>query len=201
MRSIARFALLPVALFALACAKAPASEDLSAELRRDLELASGVGLELASAQDAGQVVVSAIEMPPAVSPRRAPDRTNARKAPPERVEAPAAGSAERDQIANAPSPEPEVADATPEPVPDAVIATRPTPVQVNFPAEDARGSGGIGGGVIGVVIRGGGTGIDLCERHPRRGGARPPILINRRFPGHPAQQPPFPATGSTFPRR
>lgn len=206
MRNIARFGLVPVALFALACADAPASEELSAELKRDLELASGVGLELASAQGQGQVVVSAIESAPSPTVRRVPGPKPTPKAPPQSVVAPSVGN---DVTENPTMVLDEVlasaTDSSPAPIPEPVIAARPTPVQVSFPAETERGGGGFGGGMggIGVVIRGGGTGVDHCERHPRGGRNRPPVLINTRFPnpGVPGvPRSPFPRTGSTFPR-
>lgn len=186
MRSIGRSGLVAVAAFALACADAPATEDLSADLQRDLELASGVGLELAANQGASQQVVSAIEAPPAPSVQRTPGPKRTPKAPPQRVVEPSVGeSTTTVAIAEVPAA---TVDSAPAPVPEPVIAARPTPVQVSFPAEGSHGGYGDGGG-IGVVIRGGGTGPDLCERHPR--GRRPPISINVRFP----------RTGSTFPRR
>ena len=202
MRSIGRSSLVAVAAFALACADAPATEDLSADLKRDLDLASGVGLELAATQGESQQVVSAIEAPPAPAPRRTPGVKRTPKAPPQSVVEPSVGDVvtENSTIAMAEVPAATV-DSAPAPTPEPVIAARPTPVQVHFPAEDNGGGGyGEGNGGIGVVIRGGGTGPDLCERHPRRG--RPPVSINVRFPGSPMPGGPsrFPRTGTTFPR-
>lgn len=202
VRSIGRSSLVAMAAFAVACADAPPTEDLSADLKRDLELASGVGLELASAQGESQAVVSAIEVAPSPSVRRSPGLKPTPKAPPQPVVVPSVGSdvTENPTIALAEVPA-TVTDSSPVPVPEPTVASRPTPVSVSFPAETERGGGyGDGSGGIGVVIRGGGTGPDLCERHPRRG--RPPVSINVRFPGPnvPGGPSRFPRTGGTFPR-
>lgn len=210
MRTISKLALVPVAALAMACAGEDTAS-VDAELQRDLERASSVGIELASAQNDGRDVVSAIEasggsvIRPTPAPRRTP------KAPPtpvsqataseEPTNEPLSTATETDAIATETVPEPSP-EESPEPGP--VITARPTPAQVSFPSEgtgEASGSGGGGaeviGTIIGVVIRGGTTGrIDVCERHPRR---RPPTTIDTRLPGR-IPGTPMPTSRGPFPR-
>lgn len=180
------FALAPVAIFAIACASGEkmASNDLTDELARDLELASGAGIQLAAGQNAGLQVVSAIEAPAGTSVRRAPAPRPVPRTEPAPVVVPSVGDEPTADPVPAVVEQPAVAvDSAPMPV----IAARPTPVQVSFPgSSDGSGIGGTrGGGGVSVVIRGGGTGDDDCELHRTRGRGRAPISINNRFPGAP----------------
>jgi hypothetical protein len=207
VRTISKLALVPAAALAMACAGQDAAS-VDAELQRDLERASAVGIELASAQNEGRQVVSAIEasggtvIRPTPGPRRTP------KAPPapvpqaaaseEPTDEPLSTMAEHEAIATETVPQPSPEESA-EPGP--VIAARPTPAQVSFPGEGSGEAAGTGGGgaevigtIIGVVIRGGTTGrVDVCERHPRR---RPPTTIDTRLPGRipgmPTSRGPYP---------
>ena len=209
MRTISKLAMVPVAALAMACAGEDTAS-VDAELQRDLERASTVGIELASAQNEGRDVVSPIEVSggTVIRPTPAPRRTP--KAPPapipeasasdEPTDEPLSTMAEHEAIATETVPEPSPEESA-EPGP--VIAARPTPADVTFPSEGtgrASGSGGGGaeaiGTIIGVVIRGGATGrIDVCERHPRR---RPPTTIGTRLPGR-IPGTPMPTSRGPFP--
>jgi len=223
MRAIVKWTVFPLGTIALACVgeqREPAESALSADLRQDLQLASATSLDLASAAQTFEPtrVVSAIEKVPtgkvrtptskAPKPRRAAPRQPVRVPAPE----PAAevGDAEPAEelstVAVASEPVPEADPAAPEapeeiapadePAAEPRPAPRPTPVPVSYPGPDERGRGGEGGGIIGVVIRGGRGGIDHCDerdvgRHPI------PIAINVRFPGGGS----YPGGQPTFPRR
>lgn len=198
MRIIAKLAVLPFALVAFGCARdePAASTELSADLRKDLELASSAGLDLASSQSTRQqLVVSGIEAGPRAAPvRRAPKPRASNK--PKAAKAPEIESAPEVEMALEPVPAPEavqVAASTEPPV----AAPRPTAPPIIVPTSggvfdggiygdrDRRGRGGI------VIIRGGHAGVDRCERRPRagRGGligevvaAGVGIAINNRAP-------------------
>jgi hypothetical protein len=202
VRTIMKLAMLPIALVAIGCAKdAPeTSAELSADLRKDLELASSAGLELASSQTAaGRHTVSAIEMPQSAPVARKPKpRPAARpKASPIQEEQ----QASEPEMAVEPQPEPEapVEVAAAEPP---VAAPRPTAPPVVYPTGSggSAGAGGRDGGWGGVIIRGGSAGIDHCERHTRgRGGiadaaigAGITILVNNRAPRIGISNPTFP---------
>ena len=211
MKTIAKLGLVPVAALAMACAGDRDAGSLDAELQRDLERASAVGIELASAQASGREVVSPIEssggtvIRPTPGPRRTP------KAPPAPVPEPSVSDQPTDDpistiaVTEAIAMD-SVAVPAPEESPEAgpVIAARPTPAQVTFPGDGGSGASGSGGGggaeaigtIIGVVIRGGATGrVDVCERHPRR---RPPTTIDTRLPGR-IPRTPMPTSGSPLP--
>jgi hypothetical protein len=179
MRTLMKLTVLPAALVAFGCAKdAPeTATELSADLRKELELASSAGLDLASAQSASnQQVVSAIE-----ANQSAPTKQTAK---PRRAARPKASPQPEEQDA----PEPELAvEQTPEPEApmqvaavesDVVAAPRPSAPPVVYPTGGSGAGGGYGdgdGGWGGVpVIRGGSAGVDHCERHGtgrrRRGG-------------------------------
>lgn len=220
MREIGKLGLLSAAIVALGCGGSDrALVEQSSELERDMQLAAGVGLELAAAQNK---VVSALETANGTSVRKAPDVKRTPKAPPVTAAAPS--------VAEEPQPDPVPALAeqptvdlgvAPAPAeneetgPGPMISTRPSPVAVSFPSAGGEGSGssgsgdgsGIGtviGAIGGVVIRGGGVGHDDCIRHPRGGRARPPIAVNDRFPRPPTRRPPqapIPVSGPGLPPR
>ena len=124
----ARLFLAALALSGVAACErgAPATPD---ELRRDLELARGQGLELAP-RAAGQTTISAAELVPRGSKAlsatsRAPKKTTVVAAKPK-----APTVAETPQPTEAPDPTPELAPAAPSPVrpqPAAKPAMNPAP--------------------------------------------------------------------------
>ncbi|HJR40668.1 MAG TPA: hypothetical protein VJ812_01180 [Gemmatimonadaceae bacterium] len=207
MRNINKLAMLPIALLAIACAKdAPeSSTELSADLRKELELASSAGLDLASAQATnGQQIVSPIEANQSAPVKRA--------VKPRRAAKPKASPIQEEQQA----PEPELA-VEPEPEPEApvevaavaeapVAAPRPSaPPVVRGGGADYPGAGAGDGGWGGIipVIRGGSAGVDHCERHGigrgRRGGLIDAaigtginIMVNNRGPRIGIANPTFP---------
>lgn len=215
-------AVLPLALLALACGRADPSAEraMSDDLRVDLELASGAGLELASPQPADPLkVVSALEGGPrsAPTPAKAAGVRSGRRPTPspeptesaELTEEPGEAPAEMPAETPAEEAPTTVADAAPSPAP-AVI--RPVPVPVSYPTagndpivigDAGRGptrgevAGAVIGVVLGAVLRGGevgGPGVDDCERHDRprrRGTLQGPVAINDRMP----------VIRPTFPRR
>ena len=199
VRTTLRWTLIPGAFMVLACQDRRPSEDL----RNDLALVDAGRLELAPAMGANATVVSAAEKVnvPGPKPVATPTRKRAPKAPPP-VEAEAAASA--DQTVTAPEIVTVAASESPtaidEPAPESAPAVRPQPIEPQYPVGGGTiygtgRDGRTGGGSIGVVIRGGRTGDDLCELHDRardRRGGRPGvgILINNRVPG-----------STTFPRR
>ena len=189
------------------------AEGLSDDLRSDLALAAAAGVELASsAQTFDRArVVSAIERPPGGTPRRAtaPRKSPGRRPTPSPTPTVAAEPevvAEAEQVTpqEAAAEEVVVAEPTPSviaeapapaPMPEPPAVPRPAPpVPVSYPGNGGAGSGddrgdlgGIGpviGTVIGVVIRGGGVGVDRCEIHHPRARGRPGVMIaiNERFP-------------------
>ncbi len=199
MRTIAKLAVLPFALVAFGCAKdEPAtSTELSADLRKDLELASSAGLDLASAQNAhAQMVVSSIEAGPraapvAASPKPRPSAKPKASPTPDVLDAPEV------QPSLEPVAEPQAPVTVAASVEPPVAAPRPTAPPIVVPTTGGVFDGGVygerdRGGLGGVIIRGGHAGVDHCERHPRGGrggiidavvGAGIGIAINDRTPG------------------
>ena len=175
-------------VFLSACGSGDKSA-VNAELLKDLELASSAdGITLGNgAVASSQQFVSAIERttPPARAvARSAPVKRHkpARKSPPQvvRTEAPA-----------------EVTEAEPSEVrmvftpieSDAPVSPRPQPVAVSYPSgpssvgsDGGSATGAVIGTIFGVVLRGGGAGVDHCD--PRRDGRNrgPVILVNNPFP-------------------
>ncbi len=181
-----------ITLLALGCGSDRTQGAMTADLERDLQLAS-------SAVRPSSAVVSAIEGGPTYSPSgdergRRDNVVRRRRAPrptPQATEVqdtPASTNAE-----DAPAPAVVTAEATPAPapVPEAgteAPAARPTWGVIYDEGESngrgpsdgrgergERGTGRDGGGWggIGVIIRGGGAGVDNCEEHDRRAGRRP----------------------------
>lgn len=194
MRTISR-RLIAVPAFALAsaCAAEP-DVTMSADLQKDLALATSTSLELASRQRTE--VVSALESAP--TGRTAPGERVERPTP--RRNAPRAVAPVRLSTASDEAPAPAVEIAA-DPAPAEEPVAEPMPTSGDVVAEEAgeeetvhvggpvvtsdgvgtgapRDPGGWGG--EGVVIRGGGIGDDdHCQYHPRRGpvlgGGYPPI--------------------------
>jgi len=180
VRTFVKLAVLAGAAAALACdgrGRKPGTDELSADLRRDLDLASSASLGLASSAQPYQRmrVVSAIEKVPVArhptSTARAPDPRRAR---PRR--------ATRHAHAKTPAPAPtvEVGDAAPD-VPDEPEA--PTTVAETMPAtepDDAGEPAGAGSGApepqpaprprpIPIPVGGGGGGGAYPGRGPGQG--------------------------------
>lgn len=181
-----------LALVALGCGSDRTAGVMTADLERDLAMAS-------SALRPSNQVVSALEGGPqnapsgeqrgrrdnVVRPRRAP-RVNPQAT--ETQEAPVA-----EQVAEAPAPVVEVANATPAPAPapaagNEAPAPRPTwgviydegqntgrgPSDNTGSSGTGRGRDGRDGGWGGVIIRGGSAGEDHCEPRGTRGRGRMP---------------------------
>jgi hypothetical protein len=209
MRNYLKWMLLAPAVMIAACDRsagvpAESSGAISDELRRDLQLAATSGIELAATDFQPRRFVSGIEQPPGPGPERA--RSPKPQPRPKAKQAP-----EPDVVTVATAEiEPEIVDIAAAPT-EAPAPVSTVPVPVPFPTQPAnggdardggRGSGGVLGGIIGVVIRGGAVGEDRCEIHRggRRRGGLPPggIAINTRFPiGNTT----FPQGGPSFPRR
>jgi hypothetical protein len=197
VRTILKWAAIPVLVATVACQDKKADSDLAS----DLALVAGSDIELANAGGASVAVVSAVENIPAPSPRRTPNPSPNRgtKAPPPQEAMVDVAAAE--PTATAPeivtvsvSDEPVAAEI---PAPEAPPVIRPHPIEPRYPVGSGSiyGTGrddGTGGGGVTVVIRGGRTGRDPCDIHDRNGrtGRGPGVLINPRFPGP-----------GTFPRR
>ena len=195
MKTRLRWTLIPGAFMVLACQDGQPSEDL----RNDLALIDAAVLELAPSVGENATVVSAAEKVtvPGMKPVATPTRKRAPKAPPPE---PAQAAAEDAETVEAPEVVTVAASDAPtaveDPAPEAAPAVRPQPIEPRYPVGGGTvfgtgRDGDIGGGVIGVVIRGGRTGHDPCAIHDRR---RPPprigVMINDRIPG-----------STTFPRR
>lgn len=174
----------------LGCSGAPEPGPMTADLERDLQLAI-------DARPTPAMVVSAIEGGPTgapsgrergrreavPTPRRAPRPAPAPPveevavAEPEQATAPAATDPMATEVAPAPTPEPVTEVATAEPGIQQAPDHGPSAGRGDI---ETRGDGGMGsgrrgggwGGIIGVIIRGGGAGIDNCEAHDRRRAGR-----------------------------
>ena len=179
MKHILRTSMIGAATLALGiagCSKPAKQASASADLQRDLKLASTSSLDLASEQSKASFPLT--EIPVESKPQRAP---TIKKAPgPKAVRSPrptvkaapepeVAAATETQQVATTePAPAP-VEQNTPEPAAPAV--PRPSPVPVSAPSGGrSTGDDGVGavmGGIIGVIIRGGGVDGDNCEPHGR----------------------------------
>jgi hypothetical protein len=188
MRSQSWLASVSLLLSAVACTGRVERAAVDAELRRDLALASG--LELPQPSYRPVRFVSAIESSPESRKLRSVPRPAS--LPPSAATSPAPQSL--DSIPSVEAPAPAVAPAlpsSPTPEPEEVpripiVAPRPVPVSVDFPAEPSSGQGGAGpregpdiGTIIGVVIRGGSVGVDRCAPPRRVPPRRLPIFPHR----------------------
>ena len=188
MRSRSWLASVSLVLSVVACTERVERGAIDAELRRDLAVASGLELPQRSYQPVR--FVSAIESSPesrkthsAPRPASLPPSSGATPAPQSldsmpsaEVPAPAVAAA----LPSSPTPESEEAPRIP------IVAPRPVPVSVDFPAEPSSGQGGAGpregpdiGTIIGVVIRGGAVGVDRCAPPRRVPPRRLPIFPHR----------------------
>lgn len=176
VRKIIQWTLVPVAVAALACkGEKPAHSSMSADMKRDLQLASATQ----------NLKISPDEIAPksheelALKPKKAPNGPKVVRSEHPTVKA-SANPVERADVktdipqvqvmASAPAPsETPTADAPPLARPSPVPAAS-YPGAAPIPANG--GSGGILGGIFGAVIRGGGVGDDdHCD--PRGAPRRP----------------------------
>lgn len=202
-----------------ACGKngSTSNRAMSDDLKRDLQLASTNGLDLASQQAAKSFPLTEIPQSAAPSPASALRRGAGPKAVKSKHPTVKARP-EASVVANAEEPQVEVMKPAPspttEPVPDptAPAVPRPSPVPTdpnggmgshgqngggpNPGAGD--GGGSILGGIFGAIIRGGMGDGDHCD--PRTDGRRRgrlPTGITPSFPNNPY---PFPGGGGINPR-
>lgn len=193
MRTTVRVALAALTLIGIAGAIAACSDaraDGSAansDLERDLELASAATLALA-----GRAVDSANLSSLETKPASAPETSRVVK----RGAGPRAVRSTTPTVRATPDPVPAAADGEGEALAESAAASESEPVAVvpvpapvvipaGAPAGDygsgggifGPGSGRIGGGGTGVVIRGGGVDGDNCELHRRPRGTRGPVYV------------------------
>jgi len=181
VRKLFALTLVSTAVVAIAACgkdKSPTSTAMSADLKKDLQLASATQ----------NIHINPDEVAPNskqelnLRPKKAPDGNKVIRTEHPTVKA----SAKEQQVAEIKTEMPtiQVAASSPAPsetpTPDAPPLARPSPVPTTqypstgaIPASGSGGSGGILGGIFGTVIRGGGVGDDdHCDPHgapPRRG--------------------------------
>ena len=211
MRTVLRSSMFAVGLSAVvvaACGKnsAPANRAMSDDLKRDLQLATTSGLDLASQQRAASFPLT--EIPQSSAP--SPTRTLKKGAGPKAVRSKhptVKASPEPTVVANAEEPQTEVMQKDPSPTtertpdPAAPAVPRPSPTPTNPDGgEGAHGHGGGGsnpgagsgvgsvlGGIFGVILRGGIGDGDHCDPRSdgRHGRQRPPNIPQTRYPTFP----------------
>ena len=200
VRRLITLALGSTAVVAIACGKSktPTSADMSADLKRDLQLASQVQ----------NIQISPDELSPqskkelAVRPKAAPQGPKVVRTKNPTVKA----SPKPVQVAEIPTevPQVQVMAAAPAPSetpsPDAPPMARPAPVPAqNYPSTGQipanAGAGSVIGAIFGAVIRGGGVGDDdHCD--PRGGARRGHPIGGGQVYGIP---PRYPLPGGRFP--
>ncbi len=167
MRTITKLTVLPVVFVAAACARGKSSNDVSGDMKRDLELASAPSLELASSatQHERTDVVSAIEMPETA--KRKPVAVH--RPSPKREVVATPRPAPNVAIAPAPDPAPAPEHVAVEPAqPVGQPTVLPKPERAPLPGPGPNVDGVSIGDVIGVIIRGGIGDDDHCDPRPRR---------------------------------
>lgn len=195
MRAPTRLAFAVLTISAAACSKAPRTDSASDDFKRDLQLASATNMDMAA--PAVNPALLTLETAKRGTPeprktiRKAPEGDHAVTSEAPTVEAtpePAPAPVEEAQpVAQAPAPAP-VPEETNEPV---AVAPRPTPPPTmpagGAGAGDYGRGGGVFGGGVGVVIRGGGVGDgDHCEIRPRGGIIfRSPVYVPRTLTPQP----------------
>ena len=219
MYKVLRSSIFAVGLSAVvlaACGRngAPTNRAMSDDLKRDLQLASSSGLDLASHQAASSFPLTEVPISSAPAPtktlKRATSGPKAVKSKRPTVKA----TPEPTVVANAEEPETEVNGKAPspttEPVPDpsAPAVPRPSPIPTDpNGGEGAHGrdgsgqnpgsGGGVGaviGGIFGVILRGGVVDGDRCD--PRTEGRGRRRLPPPYYPNYPTPMP----GGSVRPR-
>jgi hypothetical protein len=184
VRKLMTLTLASSAVVAMACGKdkSPTSTAMSADLKRDLQLAS-VTRDIRINPDE---VTQTSRPDVALKSKRAPQGPKVIRSQRPTVKA----SATPVEVAEAPAEIPQVQSTAPAPAPseapapDAPPLARPSAIPVSYPgggnsqgsgAGQGQGNGGIGGvlgGIFGAVIRGGGIGDDdHCDPRGRRGGS------------------------------
>ena len=191
-----------------ACGKNGASPNraMSDDLKKDLQLASSSGLDLASQQASKAFALTEISQSSAPTPastakkgagsKAVKSKTPTVKAAPDASIESKAEEPAVEVMAQAPSP---TTEPTPDPIAPPVPRPSPTPIDPNG-GEGARGQNGGGpnpgagdgggsilGGIFGAIIRGGVVDGDHCDpRTDRRGGRqRPPYNGPSTFPNNP----------------
>ena len=194
MRTVMRASMLAVGLSAVvlaACGKNGASPNraMNDDLKRDLQLASSSGLDLASQQASKGFALTEIAKSSAPSPsptvKKGPGPKAVRSKTPTVKAAPDASIESKAEepttevMAQAPSP---TTEQTPDPMAPAVPRPSPTPIDPNGgegasgrngggPNPGAGGGGGsVLGGIFGTILRGGVVDGDHCD--PRTVGRR-----------------------------
>lgn len=214
MRTVLRSSMFAVAMSAVvvaACGRngTPAKRAMSDDLKRDLQLASSSGLDLASQQAASSFPLTEIPTSPAPSPSKALKKATSGPKAVRSKHPTVKARPEPSVVANAEEPETEVTQKAPSPtteqVPDpsapAVPRPSPTPTNPNG-GEGAHGHDGGGpnpgagngggrspgtgdgigsiiGGIFGAILRGGVVDGDHCDPRSDGRGRR------GRFPQNP----------------
>jgi hypothetical protein len=208
VQTVLRSSMFAVGLSAVvvaACGKnsAPTNRAMSDDLKRDLQLATSSGLDLASQQSAKSFPLT--EIPQSSSPSPTPAFKKGAGPKAVRSKHPTVkASPEPTVVANAEEPQTEViqkdpsptTEPTPDPTVPAVPRPSPTPTNPNG-GEGAHGHGGSGsnpgasdggsvlGGIFGVILRGAIGDGDHCDPRSdgRHGGRRlPPNVPPTRYP-------------------
>ena len=210
MRTVMRSSMVAVGLASVVlagCGKNGASPNraMNDDLKRDLQLASSSGLDLASQQAAKgfaltEIAQSSASSPaPAVKkgagPKAVRSKTPTVKAAPDASIESKAEEPTTQVMAQAPSP---TTEQVPDPAAPAVPRPSPMPIDPNG-GEGARGQNGGGpnpgagdgggsvlGGIFGAILRGGVVDGDHCDpRTDGRHGRRPPYGGPSTFPNNP----------------
>ena len=211
MRTVMRASMLAVGLSAVvlaACGKNGASPNraMNDDLKRDLQLASSSGLDLASQQASKGFALTEIAKSSAPSPaptvrkgtgpKAVRSKTPTVKAAPDASIESKAEEPTTEVMAQAPSP---TTEQTPDPMAPAVPRPSPTPVDPNGgygtrgqngggPNPGAGdGGGSVLGGIFGAILRGGVVDGDHCDPRTdrRHGRPRPPYGGPSTFPNNP----------------
>lgn len=182
MRKLMKWTLASTALVAVACGKgnSPSTASMSADLKRDLELAS----HTQNIQISPDEVAPQSHQELALKLKRAPNgpKVVRSKHPTVRASATPVEMAEVDDnvpqvqvMASAPAPSETPAPDAPPMARPAPIPTQSYPSTARIPVSNGGGIGSVLGGILGVVIRGGVGDDDHCDpRAPRRPvGGRP----------------------------
>ena len=199
MRNTTALATAMLAFGAAACTSTAKTANKNA-YAVDLELASATTMDLATPK-VNPALLTFLETAPRGAPERAPMIKKGAGEHAMHSEAPTVEAAPEPTPAVFEEIEPVATTVAPVPVPEptnepVAVAPRPTPA-ASLPAGgvgegDYGTGGGVFGGGIGVIIRGGGVGDDdHCEIRPRRGGVmRGPVYVPR---------PTLPVTGGIRP--
>jgi hypothetical protein len=201
MRITTVLATTMLGLGAAACTSSSAKTASKDAYSDDLKLASATTMDLATPK-VNPALLTSLETAPRGAPKRAPTLKKGAGEQALPSEAPTVEAAPEPTPAAVEETKPVATTVAPAPAPEpnnepVAVAPRPTPA-ASLPtggvgAGDYGRGGGVFGGGIGVIIRGGGVGDDdHCEIRPRRGGVmRGPVYVPR---------PTLPVTGGTVVR-